>query len=95
MVDSVQASTLMAERATLIVHRRGWLKDTGPHHLCHQQKNRLLPKSRYRFQMVYPKRGPVQPFGRSTASWAAGVVKPSSTEDYSFLIWQKQNCCVL
>lgn len=94
VADSVQASTLMAKRATVIVHRLRLLKDSGLHHLCKQHASVLLPKSRYRVQMVYPKRGPVQPIGRSTVRWAAGVVKPKSSEDYSFIIWQKQNCCL-
>ena len=102
-VGGVQASTLLAERLLYKLHREGLLWDTqgknGPG-LCSAHPAAILPKSRYRYQMVYPvataSRGEngCHPLGHSTASWEALHEIPVTGEDFGYLIWRKRNCCV-
>ena len=93
-VDSVQASTLLSERAILKLHRLGFMQDSDKNSLCHEHYTYYLPKSRYRYQMIYPKAASdCYPFGHSTATWASGMVSSASSEDFGYLIWKKRNCC--
>jgi len=90
---SVQASTLLAERLVFKLHRLGRISDTSSHNLCHEQINPIMPKSRYRYQMVYPHSNNCQPFGRSTMIWGANQMNPLSSDDTGYVIWRKRNCC--
>lgn len=92
-VNSVQATTLISERGILLLHRLGLMQDSSPHSLCHENFDFFLPKSRYRYQMIYPVKKSCYPFGYSTATWSSGVVSSTSTEDYGYIIWKKRNCC--
>ncbi len=107
-VGGVAASTLLAERMTYKMHRELLLWDsTGKSSdkvdlkeslVCRQYPTPILPKSRYRYQMVSPlpttgSRG-CFPFGRTTAIWGAGKEFPYKGEDFGYLIWRKRNCCM-
>jgi conjugal transfer pilus assembly protein TraU len=35
-----------------------------------------------------------QPFGRTTALWAAGKEFPVRGEDFAYMLWRKRNCCI-
>lgn len=101
-VGGVQASTLMAERMTYKLHREGLIWDStsqGGIALCNQYPTPIIPKSRYRYQMVNPiaTTGPggCHPFGYSTALWGSGHEFPYKGEDFGYLIWRKRNCCAL
>lgn len=101
-VGGVASSTLIAERMAYKLHREGLLWDSvgeGGESLCHQYPTPILPKSRYRYQMVNPlpttgKKG-CFPFGRTTAVWGSGREFPYKGEDFGYLIWRKRNCCML
>lgn len=103
-VGGVQASTLVAERMTYKMHRELLLWDsTGDSNgitdqkLCRQYPTPILPKSRYRYQMVNPipttGSGGCFPFGHTTAIWGAGHEYPYQGEDFGYLVWRKRNCC--
>ncbi|MFT3741102.1 MAG: TraU family protein [Gammaproteobacteria bacterium] len=96
-IGGVQASVLLSERLDFKLHRLGIVKDSNPSNLCTESTQPIMPKSRYRYQMVYPKATTsshgCQPFGRSTMKWGANFETPASTENYSYLIWRKRNCC--
>lgn len=101
-VGGVAASTLLAERMTYKMHREGLLwdstGDTAGEALCHQYPTPILPKTRYRYQMVNPLpttgSGGCFPFGRTTAIWGSGKEYPYKGEDFGYLIWRKRNCCM-
>lgn len=93
-IGGVQASVLLLERLILKLHRMGLLEDSSPDHLCNTKQYPMLPKSRYRYQMVYPKKTECQPFSRSTMTWGAGLESPSSMENYGYVVWRKRNCCI-
>jgi conjugal transfer pilus assembly protein TraU len=96
-VSLAQASTLLAERTLYKLHRLSQIKDTNASDACHEQTLIQLPKSRYRYQMDYPKQGACEPFGRTSVLWESGQFSPASnpteSEDSSYVIWRKRNCC--
>ena len=82
-VGGVQASTLITERMTYKLHREGFLWDStseGGAALCYQYPMPIIPKSRYRYQMVNPipttGSGGCYPFGHTTAVWGSGHGAP-------------------
>ena len=98
-IGGVQASTLLTERMAYKLHRIGMLKDSDSEGvgLCEQSAMPIMPKDRYRYQIVNPvpatsKTG-CRPFGASTALWEAGHELPVKGEDFGYLVWRKKNCC--
>lgn len=100
-VGGVAASTLLAERMAYKLHRELLLTDSSPdlEHICRSHATPVLPKSRYRYQMVNPLpttgSGGCYPFGRTTAIWGMNKEFPYKGEDFGYLIWRKRNCCAL
>lgn len=100
-VGGVEASTLMVERMTFKMHREALLWDSVGElgKICHQYPSPILPKSRYRYQMVNPTpttgSGGCFPFGHTTALWGAWHEYPYKGEDFGYLVWRKRNCCAL
>jgi conjugal transfer pilus assembly protein TraU len=101
-VGGVQASTLITERMTYKMHRMGALSDSVGENspaLCTEYHPAFIPKSRYRYQMVYPLptvgAGGCYPFGATTSIWGAGHEYPVTGEDFGYLVFRKRNCCML
>ena len=100
-VGGVQASLLLTERMAYIMHRELLISDSVGQNspaLCFNPHLPIIPKSRYRYQMVNPiptvgAEG-CHPFGATTATWGAGHEIPFTGEDFGFLIWRKRNCCL-
>lgn len=96
-IGGVQASVLLSERLMFKLHRTWQIKDSSASNLCEENIQPILPKSRYRYQMVYPKAttssNGCQPFGRSTMIWGTTLESPTSLENYGYLLWKKRNCC--
>ena len=98
-VGGVAASTLLVERMTYKMHRELLLWSSSPDlsSICHQYPSPIIPKSRYRYQMVNPLpttgKGGCFPFGRTTAIWGAGKEFPYKGEDFGYLLWRKRSCC--
>jgi conjugal transfer pilus assembly protein TraU len=102
-VGGVQASVLLSERMNYKLHRQGLLEDTvglddstsSTKSICHTHYSPILPKSRYRYQMVnpLPTTNACYPLGRATSLWEAGHEYPFKGEDFGYLIWRKRNCC--
>jgi conjugal transfer pilus assembly protein TraU len=101
-VSGVQASLLLAERLAFKMHRLGLAWDSVGEDglaLCSTYPSPILPKSRYRYQMVNPLPTTGQtgchPFGAGTFTWEAFHQYPYKGEDFGYLIWRKRNCCFL
>ena len=99
-VGGVQASTLLTERIAYKLHRQGQLTDTvgaDSPALCYPVRYPIMPKTRYRYQMVNPTpttgNGGCSPFGRTTALWEAAHEYPIKGEDFGYIVWRKRNCC--
>jgi len=100
-VGGVQASTLLTERMAYKLHRDPpvlWdsVGENSPA-LCYEYPMPIMPKSRYRYQMVNPLptvgRGGCHPFGATTAIWGAGHEYPVTGEDFGYAVYKKRNCC--
>lgn len=98
----IQAATLLAERMDFKMHREGLVWDSvgagafdGA--LCHQYPSPIMPKSRYRYQMVntIPDAEQCHPFGHLVETFETGHVNPANGDNYGFLIFKKRNCCFL
>jgi len=99
-VGGVQASLLLTERMAFKLHRDPLLTDSVSENspaLCYNVQLPILPKSRYRYQMVNPLptvgSGGCHPFGATTTTWEAGHEIPFTGEDFGYLVWRKRNCC--
>jgi conjugal transfer pilus assembly protein TraU len=101
-VGGVQASTLLTERMTYKMHREGLLwSSVGQNSpaLCTQYPSPIIPKSRYRYQMVNPipaassGENGCHPFGHTTSIWGSLHEYPYAGEDFGYLVWKKRNCC--
>lgn len=96
----IQAATLLAERMNFKMHREGLVWDSvglNSPALCYTYPMPVMPKSRYRYQMVntIAEGSQCHPFGQTTAAWETGHINPADGGNYGFLIWKKRNCCFL
>jgi conjugal transfer pilus assembly protein TraU len=101
-VGGVQASTLLTERMTYKMHREGLLWDSVGQNspaLCYEYPAPIIPKSRYRYQMVNPiptasgGEDGCHAFGHTTSLWGSLHEYPYAGEDFGYLVWRKRNCC--
>lgn len=92
-VGTVQATTLLSERVIFKLHQLGLITDTSSSDLCKEHWDYHMRKSRYRYQMIFPQKGKVQPFGRTTAIWGMDKIRPWDGDDIGYLIFRKRNCC--
>jgi len=96
----VQGASLAAERFLYKLHRQliAW-QHSGTEALCENVPNPLIKKSEYRLQLVNPVpsvagRWACPPIGASNVLYEIGKTIPVIGEDYGFLVWKKENCCV-
>ena len=99
-IGGVQASALLSERMDFKLHREGLITDSVGENapaVCSDNIETIMPKDRYRYQMVNPvaTTTTVYPFGASTASWGAWHEYPLQGENFGYLIWRKWNCCFM
>lgn len=101
-VSGVQATLLLAERMAFKMHRLGLMWDSAGVDglaLCSTYPSPIIPKSRYRYQMVNPLpttgQSGCHPLGAGTFTWEAFHQYPYKGEDFGYLIWKKRNCCLL
>ena len=99
-VGGVQATTLLTERMAYKMHRDMLLTDSigsDSPALCFNTRYSVIPKTRYRYQMVNPVpttgSGGCSPFGKTTVTWEAGHEIPFKGEDFGYVVWRKRNCC--
>lgn len=96
----LQAAALLSERMDFKMHREGLIEDSVGENapaLCHTYPSAVLPKSRYRYELVntIPEADQCHPFGQSTTLWEIGHTQPADGDNFGFLIWRKRNCCFL
>jgi conjugal transfer pilus assembly protein TraU len=69
--------------------------------ICDDFPTGLIVKSQYKYQLIYPipntgAIGPCcQPIGRTLMMWGLNKSIPAVGEDYVFLLWKLQRCCLL
>ncbi|ALA26645.1 conjugal transfer pilus assembly protein TraU (plasmid) [Piscirickettsia salmonis] len=96
----IQAATKLAERMDFKMHREGLVWDSvgaDSPAVCNQYPSPIMPKSRYRYQLVntIPDALQCHPFGHLVATFETGHVNPADGDNYGFLIFRKRNCCFM
>jgi conjugal transfer pilus assembly protein TraU len=97
--SGLNSGVLLSERMNFKLHRQGMIWDTvgANKAVCFEYPTVIMPKSRYRYQMVntIPDANQCHPLGRSVMRWQVGKEMPNSRKNYGYLIWKKRNCVVL
>ena len=96
----IQSAALMTERLDYKMHDLGMVPDSVGENspgICSQHYNVVMPKSRYRYQMVGNSSDThsCYPFGRTVSDWEGGHDNVGEGDNFSFLIFRKRNCCFL
>lgn len=97
----LQSAVLLTERADFKLHRLSAIKDSqckdmdGALALCQTKYSAIMPKSRYRYQLVntIPDAKHCYPFGKSVTTFESGHINPKDGDNFGFLVWKKRNCC--
>ncbi len=94
-VGAIQASSLLVTRLLAKFHRLGIAK-TYPNvnNFCKASYGIHLVKTIYKTHLVYPVNAPCEPLGKSDMLWGAHKSFPYSGEDFVYLLWKKQKCCM-
>lgn len=97
---NVQGASLAAERFLFKLHRQLLSRrHSGGDNLCENHINPIMKKSEHRLQLTNPVpnvrgRFACPTIGASNLLYEAGKTIPIIGEDYGFLLWKKENCCV-
>lgn len=95
----LEASLLVTERMAFKLHREGLVMETvgADTAVCYEYPSPIIPKSRWRYQMVnmYPEPGDCHPFGTSTQLWGSTHNSPATKKNFGYLLWRKRNCVYL
>lgn len=93
----VMASSLFVARVLFVWHRRGLLRTTyGKSAMCKGEFTTHVPKKQYKITMLYPvpETTSAHVIGESTIKWGAGRAIPVTGEDFVYLIWTWNDCCM-
>ncbi|WP_272664076.1 MULTISPECIES: conjugal transfer pilus assembly protein TraU [unclassified Providencia] len=97
--SGLNSSVLMTERMNFKLHRQGIIMDSvgADRAVCLEYPQPIIPKSRYRYQMVntIPDANQCHPYGRSVLRWQLGKELPTSKKNYGHVVWKKRNCVIL
>ncbi|MGP9437880.1 conjugal transfer pilus assembly protein TraU (plasmid) [Rahnella aceris] len=95
----LEASVLVSERMAFKLHREGLVMETvgADVAVCYEYPSPIIPKSRWRYQMVnmYPEASDCHPFGTTTQLWGPVHNAPTSKKNFGYLLWRKRNCAYL
>jgi conjugal transfer pilus assembly protein TraU len=96
-ISPLQSSLLLAERMNFKMHREMMTTDSDPNTPCFERHYPVLPKSRYRYELVNQVADGKHcwPSGHSTLEWESFKIKPHTYSQYGYLVWRKRNCVFL
>lgn len=103
-VGGVQNSSLLTTRILAKMHRIGLARETSTSDgsvngkICRKSLALRLKKSQYKLQMVNPSTTSsgigCWPIGLTDVAYSAFKEFPYDGEDWGYLIWRKNNCCM-
>jgi len=96
-VGGIQASYLLVHRLLGKLHSLGMRSVFEEEEFCSKTFFPRLYKTAYKTQLVQPianTEGPCHPLGKSDVFWGAGKTYPYGGEDFVYLIWTKNHCCL-
>lgn len=98
-ISPVQTTSLLATRFLAKMHRQMMRYGSlGEDNLCNEYPIPFIKKSLYKLQMAYPVPQTTgskccQPIGRTTFIWGMNRRYPVEGEDFSYVLFQKRECC--
>lgn len=96
-VGAIQSSYLLVTRLLSKLHSLGMLLGFDKEEFCQKKLMPRLKKTIYKTQLVFPianAKGPCEPLGKSDVVWGSGKTYPYGGEDFVYLIWGKNQCCL-
>lgn len=96
-VGAIQASYLLVHRVLSKLHSLGMLWSVEEDNFCEKKLSLRVKKSLYKTQLVRPvaiTQGPCNSLGKSDVIWGSGKSYPYGGEDFVYLIWAQQHCCL-
>jgi len=79
------------------LHRSMLLKGFAEKNFCEAKFLPIIKKSLYKTQLIHPKaqkKGPCHALGKTDLIWGMGKSYPYKGEDFVYLIWTKNQCCL-
>jgi len=92
----VKDSSLLATRVLAALHRKGFARQTmGSKAQCKPVINPIIPKSQYKFSMMYPRpeTDRAHVIGESTLRWGQNRTIPGVAHTPVYLLWRLNDCC--
>lgn len=96
-VGAIQASYLLVNRHLAKMHAKGEGLGVEEHNFCEKKRQLRIKKTQYKTQLVFPipdTVGHCHPLGKSDVIWGSGKSFPYKGEEFVYLIWQKNHCCL-
>ncbi len=93
---TIKTTSLLTARVLASLHRRGITSRTmGEDALCRGVVDPMLPKSQYKFTLVWPvpETEAAHGFGETTLRWGISRLVPAAGEHPVYLIWRWNDCC--
>ncbi|MEW6542476.1 MAG: TraU family protein [Nitrospirota bacterium] len=99
----VKSSALTMSRLIAHMARLGteWYTAGVEGNICYDYPTFMIVKSQYKFQLLWPIANTAgagipccSPLGRTTFMWGMSKTVPSWPEDFVYLLWRLQNCCM-
>lgn len=102
-----RVTSLLTQRVLASLHRKGLARKTiGNDAMCKAEFWPMIPRSQYKLSMLFPvpeasRTGPngncCHPLGQSEHIWstAAGGRTIPGKEDYVYLLWRYNDCCII
>lgn len=96
-VGDIQASLLLMQKGIAKMHRSGFLKGSKKGDFCGKSYLPIWKKTLYKTQIVYPvakTKGECPSLGGTEVVWGAGKSVPYKGEEYVYILWVKNQCCL-
>ena len=92
----IRSSSLFNARVLASLHRKGFARKTmGNGALCEPKIEPMIPKSQYKFSLMYPRAETdrAHVLGESVARWGLGRTIPGVSTTPVYLNWRLNDCC--
>ena len=96
--DAIQESSLILTKILALWHRRFFFKKTygDEEAACGYKSAFFIPKTQYKITMFFPvpENESAHVIGDSTLFWGSNRVIPVTGEDFTYIVWTWNDCCI-
>lgn len=96
-IGDIQAGLLLVQKGIAKLHRSGFIKGFEKGNYCAQSYMPIWKKSSYKIQIAHPSpqtKGECPSLGGTEIKWGAGKSVPYKGEDFVYILWKKNQCCL-